>query len=74
MSPEQFEKAEKLKKLINNHKGIMSMLEGGVQPNAKQVEIRVAGVGYTISERLIHEFIHATQSSLNKLETEFYEI
>lgn len=74
MTLEQYEKAEKLKKLINNHKGIIGMLQGGTEPNAKQVELRMNGVGYSISERLVHEFIHAANGSLNKLETEFNEL
>lgn len=74
MTLEQFEKAREFHKLINNHKGILAMLQAGMEPAAKQVEVRMAGVGYTINERLVHEFIHATQHSLNKLEEEFNQL
>lgn len=74
MTPEQFEKGKDLQKLINNHKGIIGILNGSLELGAKQLEIKLNGVGYTVSERLIHEFIHAAQHSLNKLEIEFNEI
>lgn len=74
MTPEQFEKAEKLAKQINNHKGIFNMLHDATNiPNAA-IEIKFAGNFYRIPERMIHEFMHATRHSLNKLETEFNEI
>jgi hypothetical protein len=77
MTPEQFENAERLRKQINNHKGILNLLKGDVpvsDTRCRQVELKSCGLIYALPERLIHEFIHATQHSLNKLETEFNEL
>lgn len=75
MTPEQFDKAEKLQKQINNHKGIFNMLHDATNANSTAtVEIKFAGATCKVPERLIHEFKHAVQHSLNKLETEFNEI
>ena len=74
MTPEQFEKAEKLQKQINNHKGIFNMLHEASNNPKSGVEIKFRCTTYTIPEKLVHEFIHATEGSLNKLEAEFNEI
>ena len=74
MTPDQFKKAESLQKQINNHKGIYNMLHDASNNLKAQLDIKFQGNGYCIPERLIHEFMHATQSSLNKLEIEFNEI
>ncbi len=74
MTPDQFKKAELLQKQINNHKGIFNLLHDASNNPKANVEIKYSGGGYAVPERLIHEFIHAVQHSLNKLETEFNEL
>jgi len=75
MSPDQYKKAESLQKQINNHTDIFNMLHDATNaPNDAAVEIKFRGTTYRLPERLIHEFMHATQGSLNKLEIEFNEI
>lgn len=61
MTPEQFKKAEQLQKEINNHKGIFNLLHDATNSSNKTVEIVFAGRKYGVSERLINEFMHATQ-------------
>lgn len=74
MTPDQFKKAEDLQKQMNNHKGIFNMLKEGSEKNVGNVKIQLSQNWYVVPERLIHEFMHATQHSLNKLETEFNEL
>lgn len=74
MTPEQYEKAEKLKKLINNNTGIYNMLHDATNTPNANIEIKFAGTTYRLSESLVHEFVHSTQRLLNKLETEFNEL
>lgn len=74
MTPDQYKEAEKLQKAINNHTGIFNMLHDATNAKDKTVEISYAGRKYGLSERLIHEFMHTTQHSLNKLEEEFNQL
>jgi len=75
MTPEQYKQAENLQKQINNHNGIFDLLhDASNQPNiALKLQLGKDRF-YQIPDRLIGEFKHAVQHSLNKLETEFNEI
>jgi len=73
MNREQYKKAEELEKLINNHKGILVLLTDAVNVPG-QLEIKIKGQTYRVPERLVHEFVHATNRSLDKLEEEFEQL
>lgn len=74
MTPDQYKKAEELQKMINNHKGIFNILHDATNAPKDAMEITFKGIKYRLPDRLIHEFMHATTGSLNKLETEFNEL
>lgn len=74
MTPDQYKEAEKLQKAINNHKGILAALTDAANQKYAGAELKAFGKTYTISERLVHEFMHATQHSLNKLQEEFNQL
>jgi hypothetical protein len=77
MTPEKFDDAERLKNQIDSHKKILNLLKGYLPPDrARGYPIELTGTGrvFTLPDRLVDEFIHATQHSLNKLETEFNEL
>lgn len=72
MTPDQFKQAENLQKQINNHKGIFELLhDASNQPNTACKLHLGKDRFYQIPDRLIEEFKHSVQHSLNKLEAEF---
>lgn len=75
MTPDQYKQADNLQKQINNHKGIFDLLhDASNQPNTSLKLQFGKDRFYQIPDRLINEFKHAVQYSLNKLETEFNEL
>lgn len=75
MTPEQYKKGEALQKQINNHRGVFDLLHDASNQPTQSLKLSLGKDRfYQIPDRLIEEFKHAVQHSLNKLEIEFNEI
>jgi hypothetical protein len=75
MEKEQFDRAEKLLKLINNHKGLIKVLEAPLLNALIRVSISNNTPGsYNVDTNLLCEIIATVKNSLHRLEEEFNQI
>lgn len=74
MTDEQYKKADRLKKLIDNYNGIYSMLHDATNRPNQLIEIKFPGTICRIPENLIGEFLKVTGDCLNRLQKEFDEL